>query len=203
MSPFHTWKARTLSSTGRVVFAITVSPTNPMNVAWMRAKFPCHCPLLFPIVPAVHPRTTVVIEGQPPLQHRAVVNASESEVIGRNQVPQIIKHGDPAIVVSGSTVSGATVPEVVILKPRVRPINAGNLRTLVHDAKNILGVEEEPVETGGVVAPASRGNQAAALRQRLSGKKRVGWEMEALPHHNLGGTVPAFEEYEVAVVVQT
>ncbi|WVZ17105.1 hypothetical protein V8G54_010087, partial [Vigna mungo] len=81
--------------------------------------------------------------------------------------------------------------------------DAGNLRTLVHDAKNILGVEEEPVETGGEVAPASGGNQAATLSQRLTRKKRVGWEIEALPYHNLRGTVPAFEEYEVPVVVQT
>ena len=144
-----------------------------------------------------------MIEGQPPFQHRPVVNASESEVIGRNQVAEIIKHRDPAIVVSGSTISRATVSEVVVLKPRVRPINAGNLRTLVHDAKNILGVEEELVETGGVVAPASRRNQAGALRESLTRKKRVGWEIEALPYHNVGGNVLAFEEYEVAVVLQT
>lgn len=142
-----------------------------------------------------------MIEGQPPFQHRPVVNASESEVIGRNQVAEIIKHRDPAIVVSGSTISRATVSEVVVLKPRVRPINAGNLRTLVHDAKNILGVEEELVETGGVVAPASGGNQVGAPSQRLIWKKRVGWEIEALPQNSVVGGI--FEEYEVAGVVQT
>ncbi|KAK7377958.1 hypothetical protein VNO80_03393 [Phaseolus coccineus] len=92
--------------------------------------------------------------------------------------------------------------DVVVLKPRVKPINVGNLRTLVHDSKNILRVEEELVEIGGVVAPASRGNQASALRESLTRKKRVGWEIEALPYHNVGGNVPAFKEYEVAVVLQ-
>jgi len=139
-----------------------------------------------------------MIEGQSPLKHRPVIEGSESEVVGRKHGAQLIKHSNPGIVESGSAVA---IAEVVALKPSVRPENAGNSRALVHEPQNILEVEEELVEPGGVVAPASRGNQVGAPSQRLIRKKRVGWEIEALPQNSTVGGI--FEEYEVAVVVQT
>ncbi|WVZ17781.1 hypothetical protein V8G54_010763 [Vigna mungo] len=134
-----------------------------------------------------------MIEGQSPLKHRPVIDRSESVVVGRKHATQLIKHSNPAIVESGSAVA---ITEVVALKPSVGPENAGNSRALVHEPQNILEVEEEPVETGGVVAPASRGNEVGAPSQRLVWKKCVGREIEALPQNSAVGGI--FEEYEVA-----
>jgi len=170
-----------------------------MNKTRLLANQPRHNPLLLSMFHGVDPHITVVIEGQSPLKHRPVIDGSESVVVGRKHATQLIKHSNPAIVESGSAVAVA-ITKVVALKPSVGPENARNSRTLVHEPQNILEVEEELVETGGVVAPASRGNEIGAPSQRLIRKKRVGWEFEALPQDSVVGGI--FEEYEVAGVVQ-
>ncbi|KAG2380757.1 uncharacterized protein HKW66_Vig0201290 [Vigna angularis] len=65
---------------------------------------------------------------------------------------------------------------------------------------NILQVEEEPVETGRVVALASRENEVGAPSQRLVWKKCVGREIEALSQNSAVKGI--FKKYEVVGVVQ-
>lgn len=124
-----------------------------MNKTRLWPEYSRHLPIIFSVSDAIHPRISVVIEGQSSSKHhRSAINCSESEVIRRNQFAEIVQHNNPAIIESGSTIP---ITEVIALKPSVRPVNTRNSRTLVHETQNILEVEEELVVTEGIVGPNS------------------------------------------------
>lgn len=200
INPSISWKARTLSLRIWASAAITIGSTNPVNETRLRAKLRRHGPLLFPLSQAIDANIAVVIERQAPLKQRPAISGSDGEVVRRNDVAEGIEQHNPSVVVGGSAVPDEA--EVVVLEPGVGPVDAGDARALVHEAQNILEVEEELVVAGGVVRPASRRNQRGALAQRLVREERVGGEVEALPENLNLPSVAVVEEYEVAGVVQ-